>query len=156
MNEHEQEQEHVDVAEEAAKEKAMEKLELTTVADMMEGYQRKTVPLKSGKVFEIESFIPGSLLMYIGAPLLQAFIEETDEDRAELLFNTNLGVVAEPIKQLVCDHIVSVSVSMQPQWRCGKNVVSIDRFTLAEIRELFKEMCALSGALDFHKAETEN
>lgn len=154
MNEHEQE--HVDVAEEVAKEKATENLRLTTVADLMEGYQRKTVPLSTGKVFEIESFIPGSLLINVGAPLLQAFIEETDEDRAELLFNTDLGMVSEPIKQLVCDHIVSVSVSMQPQWRCGKNVVSIDRLTLAEIRELFKEMCALSGALDFHQTETEN
>ena len=143
--------ETVDVAEEIAKENATANLPLTTAEDLLVGYTKKTVSLSTGKVFEIESFVPGSLMININAPLIQEFVGETDDESAEELLNTRLGVVTEPIKQLVCDHIINVPFSMLPQWRCQNGVVSIDRLTLGEIRELFKEMCALSGAMAFPK-----
>ncbi|MDE0401704.1 MAG: hypothetical protein OXL96_28245 [Candidatus Poribacteria bacterium] len=147
--------EEKDVAEQVAKEKALENMPLTTSEDMLEGYATKKVALSTGRVFEIEGFLPSSLMINTSSPLLARFLDG-DEDAGDAIFQNNGGVVGDAIKQLVSDHVVNVPVSMQPQWRCAKGVVSIDRFELTEIKELFKEMCALSGVQLFSEAEAEN
>ena len=147
--------EEKDVAEQAAKEKALENLPLTTAEEMLEGYATKKVPLSTGRVFEIEGFLPSSLMINTGSPLLARFLDG-DEDAGDAIFQNNGGMVGDAIKQLVSEHLVNVLVSMQPQWRCPKGVVSIDRFELIEIKELFKEMCALSGVQLFSEAQGED
>lgn len=135
----------VNVAEEAAKANAVNTSEKTTVEEMLQDYRIETVRLQSGRVFDIESFIPESLMLNLSSPLIKEFVEE-ERQKGEELYRTRVPSVATNfIVQLVASHIISMSVSMQPQSQCPEGVVSIDRFTLDEIRELFKAMCVLSG-----------
>ena len=145
------------VAEAAARANAVANLQKTTVADMLQDYSTKTVTLKSGRVFDIESILPGNLLLNLKSPLVMEFLEQAgEENQDENLYQTTVPVVTDAVRQLVAMHVTSVPISMQPQSRCPEGVVSIDRFTLDEIRELFKEMCVLSGALSFPEPETDN
>jgi len=149
--------ENRDVAEEAARAKAVGNLQKTTVAEMLQNYNTKTVTLKSGRVFDIESFLPGNLLLNLNSPLVMEFLEEVQSENGSDLYQTRVpSAVTGVVRTLVAEHVTSVPVSMQPQSQCPEGVVSIDRFTLDEIRELFKEMCVLSGALSFPETETED
>jgi len=142
----------VDVAEEAAKANALRNQESgkTTVVEMLDNYVIETVTLKSGRVFDIESFLPEHLMLNLNSSLVKEFLQEGDknhEESGEDLYLTRVpSAVTNPIIQLVASHIVSVPVSIQRQSQCPEGVVSIDRFTLDEIRELFENMCVLSGA----------
>ena len=137
------------VAEEAAKANALTEQDSgkTTVEDMLANYAIKTVTLKSGRVFDIESFHPENVMLNLTSPLVLEFIEEQHQNgNMQDLYHTRVpSAVTGPIHQLVASHITSVPVSMQPQSQCPEGVISINRFTLDEIRELFKEMCELSG-----------
>ena len=149
----------VNVAEEAARANAVGNLQKTTVADMLQDYSTKTVTLKSGRVFDIESILPGNLLLNLKSPLVTAFLEAEDgveSDENTLYQRTAPTAVTDVVRQLVAEHVTSVPISLQPQSRCPDGVVSIDRFTMDEIRELFKEMCVLSGAVSFPEPEKEN
>lgn len=158
--------ENMNVAEEAARANAVGNLQKTTVADMLQDYHQKTVQLKSGRIFDIVSFLPGNLLLNIESPLVLDFLAESDtpldteppgNEKPLDLYQTRVpAVLIGTVRQLVAEHITNIPVSLQPQSQCPEGVVSIDRFTLDEIRELFKEMCVLSGALSFPETETED
>ena len=138
------------VAEEAAKANALAQADgKTTVEDMLANYAIKTVTLKSGRVFDIESFHQENVMLNLTSPLVMEFIEEANQNGdVQDLYHTRVpSAVTGPIYQLVAAHVTSVPVSMQPQSQCSEGVVSINQFTLDEIRELFKEMCVLSGVL---------
>ena len=130
----------------------------TTVEEMLIDYKRETLHLSTGKTFEIESLIPETLLINIGSPIVQQFIVEpntlTAEDRIPVSPNQAERITDE-MKRIICQHIISVTISMLPQAFCGDNVLSIDRLTPTEIRELFHGIIKLSTgeAVTFQRTE---
>lgn len=134
------------VAEEAARANALANQGKTTVEEMLDNYAIETITLKSGRVFDVELFLPESLMLNLNSPLVKEFIEEGGQSGEDLYHTRVPSAVTNPIFQMVASQIVSMRVSMQPQWECPEGVVSITRFTLDEIREIFQKICVLSGA----------
>ena len=120
---------------------------LTTTEDLLSGYKEEDVELSTGKVFTIQSFTPGNLFIDIGSPIVEALTEATEEDlrRMPLDFrNTNAGRAWMRFENVVCDNVISVSFSPEPQSQLPEGLVSLKRLTLAEIRELYVAIRDLS------------
>jgi len=124
-----------------------EERKLTTVEDLLGGYKEKDLELSTGKVFTIQSFAPGNLMIDIGSPLVQMLIEASEEDLRRTTLDmpmTNAGRAWTRIEQLVCDNVTSVRFSPEPQNYLPTGLVSLRRLSLVEIQELYVGIQELS------------
>ena len=120
---------------------------LTTIDDLLGGYKEENVELSTGKVFTIQSFMPGNLLIEIGSPVVEMLTEasETDLRRMPLdMPTTQAGRVWSQFEQVVCDNVISIRFSPEPQNVLPTGLVSLKRLSLLEIRELYLEIRNLS------------
>ena len=163
-NEHQNQEDHIDIAEQQATENARmheEQPILSKAEDFLGDYNTKTITLSTGKTLEIESFLPDAILINLHSPILKQFVMEPDEleneDRVAYTAST-AEVITTEIRNLICRHVVSIPISMNSQAFCPQGSVSIDRFTPAEIREIFREMVSLStkDAIHFRATQENN
>ena len=113
---------------------------LTTIDDLLKGYKEDDFELSTGKVFRIQSFAPGNLLIEIGSPIIEALTEASEEDLRRMTLdmpNTRAGRAWSHFEQIVCDHVVSVRFSPEPQNFLPEGLVSLRRLSLLEIQELY-------------------
>lgn len=139
------------IAEEAAKEAATANVQVpsiyTTIEDLLIDYKKRTMSTSTGKTFEIESLIPENLLINIGSPIVQQFIVEPDTIPIENRIPVSSGQaerITDEVKRIVCQHVISITISTLPQAFCGDSVLSIDRLTPTEVREIFRSIIELS------------
>ena len=113
---------------------------LTTIDDLLGNYKEDTIELSTGKSFTIQSFEPGNLLIEIGSPLVDTLTEASDEDLRRLPLDvpgTAAHRVWSQFEQIVCDNVINIRFSPEPQNVLPRGLVSLQRLTLAEIQELY-------------------
>lgn len=121
-------------------------VQYTTPAELLQHYKRETITTSNGHTYEIQSFVPGNLLIDIGSPVVLQFTE-TDNEKPDPPVETspreqqNIG---NHIKQIVCDHVTSLEFSPFPQHLCPENVVSINQIAQIEILEIYRHIRDLS------------
>lgn len=114
--------------------------QLTTVEELLGGYKEEEVELSTGKVFTIQSFTPGNLLIEIGSPLVEILTSSLEEDLRRMpldIPNTNAGRVWTQFEQIVCDNVTSIRFSPESQNVLPDGIVSLKRLSLVEIQELY-------------------
>ena len=119
----------------------------TTADDLLVGYSQKDVTLSTGKVFQIQSFSPGSLLINLGSPLVDALTDMPDADLSRVPLETagtRANTVWQEIKRIVCDNVISVTFVAEPQSSLPTGYVSLSRLSNAEIQELYRMIRDLS------------
>ena len=118
----------------------MSKKELTTIEDLLSGHKTDEIELSTGKRFEIQSFMPGNLLIEIGSPLIEMM---TDCDESSLrrmaldVPGTAAGIAWSRLEQVVCENVTNIRFSPESQNILPIGIVSLKRLTLGEIRELY-------------------
>ncbi|MYA99783.1 hypothetical protein F4X90_08895 [Candidatus Poribacteria bacterium] len=120
---------------------------LTTIEDLLSGYQEKDFELSTGKVFTIQSFTPGNLLIDVGSPIVELLTDASEEDLRQMpldLPNTRAGRAWSHFEQIVCDNVTSIRFSPEAQNMLPTGLVSIRCLTLGEIRELYVAIRDLS------------
>ena len=120
---------------------------LTTIEDLLDGFKEKDHELSTGKVFRIQSFMPGNLLIEIGSPLVELLTEASEEDLRRMPLdvpNTNAGRVWSHFEQIVCDNVTNIRFSPEAQNMLPRGLVSLKRLTLVEIQELYVAIRDLS------------
>ena len=124
-----------------------EKKKLTTIEDLLTGYQEEDVELSTGKVFRVQNFTPGSLMIEIGSPLTEMLIEATEESLRQTsidIVGTRANIAWGRFEKVVCENVISVRFSPEPQKDLPNGIVSLQRLTLGEIRELYVAIRDLS------------
>ena len=114
--------------------------QLTTVQNLLDGYKEEEVELSTGKVFTVQSFMPGNLLIEIGSPLVEILTTAIEEDLRRMpldIPNTNSGRVWNQFEQIVCDNVTSIRFSPESQNVLPDGIVSLKRLSLVEIQELY-------------------
>ena len=152
-----------DVAAEQAAKNAREMAnEYTTPTDILEDYVTDDVVTTSGRIFKVESMLPGNLMIDIGSPVIREFTE-TEENKPDIPEDEKLSPQEEQalyqhIKNIVCMHTISIKFSLSPQHLCRENVVSIDRLEREEVLEIYRGIRDLSvkEAATFQEAGDEN
>ena len=113
---------------------------LTTAEELLSGYKEEDFELSTGKVFTIQSFTPGNLLIDVGSPIVELLTDASEEDLRQLpldLPNTQAGRAWSHFEQIVCDNVTNVRFSPEAQNMLPRGLVSLKRLTLVEIRELY-------------------
>lgn len=125
----------------------MSERKLTTVEDLLSDHKEKDHELSTGKVFTIQTFMPGNLLIEIGSPIVEALTVASEEDLRRMPLDiptTQAGRVWSYFEQIVCDNVISVRFSPEPQNMLPTGLVSLKRLTILEIRELYVAIRDLS------------
>ena len=122
-------------------------LTLTSFDDLLGDYKEGTVELSTGKVFSIQNFSPGNLLIEIGSPLVDMMTEASETDLRRLPLDvpgTTSYRVWTQFEQIVCDNVISIRFSTEAQNVLPRGVVSLKRLSLVEIQELYVKIRDLS------------
>ena len=125
----------------------MSERKLTTVEDLLSGYKEKDHELSTGKVFTIQSFSPGNLLIDVGSPIVDSLSSATEESLRSAPLDmplSNAGRVWSQFEQIVCDNVTSVRFSPEAQNVLPTGMVSLKRLSLIEIQELYVAIRDLS------------
>jgi len=120
---------------------------LTTYEDLLDGYKQEVVQLSTGKRFRIQTFMPGNLMIEIGSPIVESLTEASEEDLRQQPLDfprTEAGRVWSRFEQVVCDNVISIRFSLEPQDVLPEGLVSLSRLTLGEIQELYIKIRDLS------------
>ena len=115
-------------------------IKLATPDDFLKDYGTHTFTTESGKGYTVESFVPGNLLIEVGSPVVRQFTDGLEEGEESVRSPTSDRNVYEYIKQLVCDHVISLKIVNFPQHQCGPKMVSINRLPHDEILEIYREL----------------
>ena len=113
---------------------------LTTLDDLLAGYKTKDHELESGKVFTIQSFEPGNLLIEIGSPIIDALTKATEDELRMLPLDIPTSNAARGwahFERIVCDNVTSIRFSPEPQNMLPTGIASLRILTLVEIQELY-------------------
>ena len=120
---------------------------LTTIDDLLGNYKEEQVTLSSGKSFTVQNFSPGNLLMSIGSPLVDMMTEASENDLRRMPLDvpgTTANRVWTQFEQIVCDNVISIRFSPEPQNVLPEGIVSLRRLSLGEIQELYVKIRDLS------------
>ena len=131
---------------------------MTSVESILSGYQRGVITLpESGWTIEVQSLSPGDYLSVYGSAL-QAMMTASGLDYLDKEQRVNFerdmsdvqkAVIAQAnlqnFRRVVCKAIISMSVSMEPQWLCPQNVLSVYQIADTEVVSIYKEVDKLSG-----------
>lgn len=124
---------------------ANNKAHFTTPAELLKDYRTGSITTTFGNTFGFETFIPGNLFIDLGSPVVRQFTDGmVQPDEEAVTSPASDRNVYEHIKNLVCNHVTSVTISQAPQHLCGANVISIDRIPRAEVLEIYRAMRDLS------------
>lgn len=130
-------------AEEKASQNAQDAIQYATPEELTANYITEDIITSYGRKFKVASTLPGNLMIDIGSPMLESFLRppENDEDklppRAEYTIYQN-------IQNFICNHVISVNLSPQPQHLCPPDVVSTDRLPREEVVEIFEHVKRLA------------
>lgn len=130
-------------AEEKASQNAQASIEYATPEELTANYITEDIITSYGRKFKVASALPGNLMIDIGSPMLESFLRPPENDDEKLLPREEYTIY-QNIKNFICNHVVSVDLSPQPQHLCPPEVVSTDRLPREEVVEIFEHIKRLS------------